>query len=207
MDYSYSITRLFVAIFCVLSVSGCCSLGANAQLSPDFYGARCPRLQIIVRDAMRQAVIREPRLGASILRLFFHDCFVNVPTNPIHSFHGRLASFLRKLIYLFILQGCDASLLLDDTPSFTGENNAFPNRNSARGFQVIDTIKARLEAACNATVSCADILALAARDGVVLVITTYFGLLLLLTSLPITMKVTASMLFFEITNSNRSVDP
>jgi hypothetical protein len=109
-------------------------------------------------------------------------------------------------ILLFILQGCDASLLLDDTPSFTGEKNAFPNRNSARGFQVIDTIKARLEAACNATVSCADILALAARDGVVLVITTYFDLLLLLTSLPITMKVTASMLFFEITNSNRSID-
>lgn len=75
-------THLFVTIFCVLSVLGC-SLGANAQLSPNFYGARCPRLQIIVRDAMRQAVIREPRLGASILRLFFHDCFVNVRTDPI----------------------------------------------------------------------------------------------------------------------------
>jgi hypothetical protein len=96
----YSITHLFVTILCVLSVLGCCSLGANAQLSPNFYGARCPRLQIIVRDAMRQAVIREPRLGASILRLFFHDCFVNVPTNPIHSFHGWLP-FLRKLIYYY----------------------------------------------------------------------------------------------------------
>ena len=67
------------------------------------------------------------------------------------------------------VQGCDGSILLDDTATFTGEKNALPNQNSARGFEVIDTIKTRVEAACNATVSCADILALAARDGVVLV--------------------------------------
>lgn len=34
---------------------------------------------------------------------------------------------------------------------------------------MIDSIKTSVEAACNATVSCADILALATRDGVVLV--------------------------------------
>ncbi|CAK9143903.1 unnamed protein product [Ilex paraguariensis] len=114
---------------------------ANAQLSPNFYASSCPNLQLIVRNAMREAINRELRLGASILRLFFHDCFVN---------------------------GCDASILLDDTATFTGEKNAGPNQNSARGFDVIDTIKTRVEAACTGTVSCADILALAARDGVVL---------------------------------------
>lgn len=67
------------------------------------------------------------------------------------------------------MQGCDGSLLLDDTATFTGEKNANPNRNSALGFDVIDTIKTQVEAACNSTVSCADILALAARDGVNLV--------------------------------------
>ncbi|CAK9164466.1 unnamed protein product [Ilex paraguariensis] len=114
---------------------------ANAQLSPNFYASTCPNLQLIVRNAMREAINRDLRLGASILRLFFHDCFVN---------------------------GCDASILLDDTATFTGEKNAGPNRNSARGFDVIDTIKTRVEAACSGRVSCADILALAARDGVVL---------------------------------------
>ncbi|WVZ02941.1 hypothetical protein V8G54_023747 [Vigna mungo] len=67
-----------------------------------------------------------------------------------------------------LVQGCDASILLDDSATFTGEKNAFPNRNSARGFEVIDTIKTNVKAACNATVSCADILALATIDGVVL---------------------------------------
>jgi peroxidase len=66
-------------------------------------------------------------------------------------------------------QGCDSSILLDDTPSFTGEKNAGPKANSARGFEVIDAIKTQVEASCKATVSCADILALAARDGVNLV--------------------------------------
>lgn len=50
-----------------------------------------------------------------------------------------------------------------------GEKNALPNQNSVRGFEVIDSIKTRVEAACNGTVSCADILALASRDGAVLV--------------------------------------
>ncbi|XWS44518.1 hypothetical protein CRYUN_Cryun15aG0051900 [Craigia yunnanensis] len=129
---SLSIVTFFLLISCY---------AANAQLSTNFYTNSCPNLQTIVRNAMTQAVNRQTRIGASTLRLFFHDCFVN---------------------------GCDASILLDDTATFTGEKNAVPNRNSARGFEVIDTIKTSVEAACNATVSCADILALAARDGVVL---------------------------------------
>ncbi|AQK70277.1 Peroxidase P7 precursor [Zea mays] len=122
-----------------LAVACALALGAMAQLSPTFYDASCPSLQAIVRAGMAAAVQQEPRMGASILRLFFHDCFV---------------------------QGCDASVLLDDSPTLTGEKNAGPNANSLRGFEVIDSIKSQVEAACPGTVSCADILALAARDGV-----------------------------------------
>ncbi|KAL5698819.1 Peroxidase 52 [Ranunculus cassubicifolius] len=112
----------------------------HAQLSTTFYAAKCPNLNTIVKTAMYDVVRREPRMGASILRLHFHDCFVN---------------------------GCDASVLLDDTSTFTGEKTSLANINSARGFEVIDAIKTRVEASCKGIVSCADILALAAREGTV----------------------------------------
>jgi peroxidase len=67
------------------------------------------------------------------------------------------------------VQGCDASLLLDSSGKITSEKRSNPNKDSARGFEVIDEIKSAIEAACPGTVSCADILALVARDAVVMV--------------------------------------
>ncbi|RRT51367.1 hypothetical protein B296_00051158, partial [Ensete ventricosum] len=173
-----------VLVFCFLVLLAC---AADGQLSPTFYGSTCPNLQRIVRSAMTQAVNKEGRMAASILRLFFHDCFVDVwvfslllllmdtmemllPTQSVslfvivRSIEGRYEQSTPSKF----LMGCDGSILLDDTSTFTGEKNAGPNANSVRGFEVIDTIKSNVEAACKATVSCADILALAARDGVAL---------------------------------------
>ena len=69
------------------------------------------------------------------------------------------------------MQGCDASVLLDDTANFTGEKTAGANSNSLRGFNVIDTIKTKLERVCPGVVSCSDILSAVARDSVVAVST------------------------------------
>ncbi|KAI4314940.1 hypothetical protein L6164_027798 [Bauhinia variegata] len=111
------------------------------QLNYNFYDATCPNLTRIVRYNVWSAMANDTRIAASLLRLHFHDCFVI---------------------------GCDGSLLLDDTSTFKGEKNALPNKNSARGFEVIDTIKSALEKACPSTVSCADIITLAAREAVYL---------------------------------------
>ena len=66
------------------------------------------------------------------------------------------------------LQGCDASILLED-----GERNALQNRGSARGYEIIDSAKAQVEKICPGVVSCADILAVAARDASVAVSNIY----------------------------------
>ncbi|KAK4484293.1 hypothetical protein RD792_011521 [Penstemon davidsonii] len=65
--------------------------------------------------------------------------------------------------------GCDGSVLLDDTVTLQGEKKASNNINALKGFRIIDRIKNRLESECPGTVSCADILTIAARDAVLLV--------------------------------------
>ncbi|KAG0483589.1 hypothetical protein HPP92_011673 [Vanilla planifolia] len=129
------------ALFAFLFLLSSCN--SSAQLSTDYYYKSCPNLFPSIRTVVQSAIAAEKRMGASLLRLFFHDCFV---------------------------QGCDGSLLLDDTANFTGEKNATPNKNSVRGFDVVDKIKAAVEKACPGVVSCADVLAITARDSVVIVI-------------------------------------
>ncbi|CAL9202623.1 unnamed protein product [Musa hybrid cultivar] len=109
-------------------------------LSFTFYKSTCPDLESIVRSYLEQLFQSDISVASGLLRLHFHDCFV---------------------------QGCDGSILLDGSFSGPDEKNATPNLTlRPAAFKAIDELQTLITQACGPVVSCADITALAARDSV-----------------------------------------
>ncbi|URE18044.1 Peroxidase [Musa troglodytarum] len=109
-------------------------------LSVDYYAETCPQAEAAVMEAVKRATANDNTVPAALLRMHFHDCFV---------------------------RGCDASVLLNSKGNNTAEKDGPPNI-SLHAFYVIDNAKKAVEKLCPGVVSCADILALAARDAVAL---------------------------------------
>jgi hypothetical protein len=51
---------------------------ASASLFFNFYGASCPTAELIVSNTVRSASSSDPTIPGKLLRLVFHDCFVEV---------------------------------------------------------------------------------------------------------------------------------
>uniref|UniRef100_A0A803Q581 Peroxidase n=1 Tax=Cannabis sativa TaxID=3483 RepID=A0A803Q581_CANSA len=85
------------------------------------------------------------------------------------NFYGKSCETLEKTVRdITWAKGCDASILIDplNSDDNTTEKNAIQNR-SVKGYEVIDEIKEKLTTECpDAQISCADIVALTARDAV-----------------------------------------
>ncbi|XP_021837373.1 peroxidase 64 [Spinacia oleracea] len=124
-------------VFSSILIFSAFSLG-NA-LSLNHYVKACPEVENIIKNAVTEGFHKDKTVPAALLRLHFHDCFI---------------------------RGCDASVLLDKDENNKVEKSGPPNL-SLHAFFVIDNAKKAVEAACPGVVSCADILALAARDAVV----------------------------------------
>ncbi|KAL6864764.1 hypothetical protein ACP4OV_015915 [Aristida adscensionis] len=131
---SSTVCNQLVVVVLVVLVAASLSTPSIAQLQYGFYNSSCPQAEAIVRNVTEGIIIKDHTMGAALVRLLFHDCFV---------------------------RGCDASILLNSTSS--------PERKAIalRGYDGVDQIKKAVEAACPGVVSCADILAFAARDSAV----------------------------------------
>ncbi|TKW15939.1 hypothetical protein SEVIR_5G266200v4 [Setaria viridis] len=116
-------------------------------LSLDFYAKTCPAVDQIVASVTAARYKDFPAAGPAVLRLFHHDCFV---------------------------EGCDASILIAPTAAGaaasaapTVERDMEENKNLPQeAFDTVELAKAAVESKCPGVVSCADVLALAARDYV-----------------------------------------
>ncbi|MCO5563989.1 hypothetical protein L7F22_017644 [Adiantum nelumboides] len=113
--------------------------GQGSLLSSGFYDASCPSVKTVVANAVAARLQQDPSVAGPLIRMFFHDCFVF---------------------------GCDGSVLIKSTPNNSAERDAAPNK-TIRELGLIDAIKVQLEAVCPGVVSCADIVALAAKEAVV----------------------------------------
>ncbi|CAI0435095.1 unnamed protein product [Linum tenue] len=116
------------------------SSSSVSSLSLNYYDKTCPNFESAVTNAVKKAMKNDRTVPAAILRMHFHDCFI---------------------------RGCDASVLLKSTKKNVAEKDGPPNV-SLHAFYVIDHAKEAVEKMCPGVVSCADILALAARDAVAL---------------------------------------
>ncbi|RWW24675.1 hypothetical protein GW17_00011030, partial [Ensete ventricosum] len=117
---------------------------------------QCTKAEKLITGAVRKAWAKDRSITPALLRLVYSDCFVRVPTL-------QLEFLLLHAIQRdgFLLQGCDASILLDGE----GSEKEAPQNAGLRGFDVVDSIKHELESKCPGVVSCADILHLATRDA------------------------------------------
>ncbi|KAI7727134.1 hypothetical protein M8C21_008086 [Ambrosia artemisiifolia] len=68
-------TNIIAGIFCLLITI---NTSSEAQLSSTFYDGICPNALRTIKTTIRTAISRERRMAASIIRLHFHDCFVQV---------------------------------------------------------------------------------------------------------------------------------
>ncbi|CAK7342990.1 unnamed protein product [Dovyalis caffra] len=112
----------------------------KSELQLNHYAQSCPRAEEIIKEQVIKLYSKHGNTAVSWVRNLFHDCIVT---------------------------SCDASLLLETVNGIESEK-ASQRSFGMRNFKYVNTIKQALESECHSTVSCADIVALSARDGIVM---------------------------------------
>ncbi|CAM6000653.1 unnamed protein product [Sphagnum balticum] len=121
--WMHRLLLITVAVSCGHGLMVEAASSSSSSFKFGFYDKSCPDAEKIVTSVVEAHFKTNPGIAPGVLRMHFHDCFVEP------------------------------------------EKTAIPNL-TLRGFEVIDEAKKKLEEACPGIVSCADIIAFAARDSV-----------------------------------------
>ncbi|KAM7255072.1 hypothetical protein ACFE04_020313 [Oxalis oulophora] len=127
-------------LFLVLLLSLSHIYSVKCALVSNYYAHSCPNAEEIIKQQVTTLYNEHGNTAVSWVRNLFHDCAV---------------------------KSCDASLLLESVGSIESEQDS-DRSFGMRNFKYVNTIKLALETACPLTVSCADIVSLSARDGIVM---------------------------------------
>ncbi|CAM0878895.1 unnamed protein product [Alopecurus aequalis] len=137
--------RLAVVHLCALVTVQAVLLAAPSAeatgLQVGYYNTKCKGVENVVKWHIIRAIKKNHRVGAQLIRLVFHDCFV---------------------------RGCDGSVLLDKSAQNPHPEKEAPANIGLAAFDLLEEIKDVVERRCPGVVSCSDILVFAARDAAVI---------------------------------------
>ncbi|CAM0878898.1 unnamed protein product [Alopecurus aequalis] len=134
--------KLAVVLLCALVAVQAALLAAPSAeatgLKVGYYNKKCRGVENVVKWHIIRAIKQNHRVGAQLIRLVFHDCFV---------------------------RGCDGSVLLDKSAQNPNPEKEAEANLGLAAFDLLEEIKAAVERRCPGVVSCSDILVYAARDA------------------------------------------
>ena len=73
--------QVFVACALLLLAVGC-QASPFWPLEIGYYHDKCPQAEAVVKGVMQKAISQNPGNGAAMIRMLFHDCFVEVRPPP-----------------------------------------------------------------------------------------------------------------------------
>lgn len=113
-----------MTVFMLIEVITCqfgFGFGADGGLSMNYYLMSCPFVEPVVKNIVNRALDNDPTLAAALIRMHFHDCFIQVLLSLLSfSRHNSLTLIhmtccvrnkahtwsIRKLFFKLLLHSC-----------------------------------------------------------------------------------------------------